>query len=161
MAIWAKIKQLELSQLFVLAKTFLFKPRLILPTYKATKNTVKICNNLFGKAHHKDNKTNAFRHALWNFKIAEASLPQVKQRDKAIAWAEEITNLHERLSPNPTLPQTMDLHNNKIGRQLFLQEISSEEIIKKLQVMMKSAKLVQQAQEISAYQNNLVFIKTM
>ena len=161
MAIWAKIKQLNLKQTFILGKTFLFRPGLLFPTYRATRQTVQICNRLFGKAHHKDNKTNAFRHALWNFLIAEKSLPQLKEKTKAIAWAKEITDLHEKLSPNPELPRTMDLHNNEVGRSLFQQEIASEEIIEKLQEMMKEAQFVDQATEIPNYPERLVYIESL
>ena len=161
MAIWTKIKQLNLKQAFILGKTFLFRPGLLFPTYRATKQTVQICNRLFGKAHHKDNKTNAFRHALWNFFIAEKSLPQLKEKIKAIAWAKEITDLHEKLSPNPELPRTMDLHNNEVGRNLFQQEITSEEIIEKLQEMMKEAQFVDQAAEIRNYPERLVYIESL
>ncbi|MAN28653.1 MAG: hypothetical protein CMH15_09870 [Mesonia sp.] len=159
MAIWAKIKQLNLKQAFILGKTFLFRPGLLFPTYRATKKTVGICNRLFGKAHHKDNETNAFRHALWNFLIAEESLPQLKEKSKAIAWAKEITDLHEKLSPNPALPRAMDLHNNQIGRNLFQQEIPSEEIIEKLREMMKDAKQINQAEQVSNHTNRLVYIE--
>tara|TARA_B100000949_G_C14254357_1_gene439741 strand:+ start:1030 stop:1521 length:492 start_codon:yes stop_codon:yes gene_type:complete len=161
MAIWAKIKQLNLKQTFILGKTFLFRPGLLFPTYRATRQTVQICNRLFGKAHHKDNKTNAFRHALWNFLIAEESLPQLKEKTKAIAWAKEITDLHEKLSPNPELPRTMDLHNNEVGRSLFQQEIASEEIIEKLQEMMKEAQFVDQATEIPNYPERLVYLESL
>lgn len=161
MAIWAKIKQLNLKQTFTLGKTFLFRPGLLFPTYRATRQTVQICNRLFGKAHHKDNKTNAFRHALWNFLIAKKSLPQLKEKTKAIAWAKEITDLHEKLSPNPELPRTMDLHNNEVGRNLFQQEITSEEIIEKLQEMMKEAQFVDQAAEIPNYPERLVYIESL
>ncbi|MBW2961663.1 DUF6973 domain-containing protein [Mesonia aestuariivivens] len=157
MAIWARIKQLDLKQSFILGKTFLFKPGLLLPTYRATKNTVEICNQLFGKAHHQDNKTNAFRHALWNFLIAEASLPQCKEKNKAIAWAKEITDLHEKLSPNPKLPRAMDLHNNKIGRKLFEQGVTSTKIIEKLEAMMNEAQQINSTKEV--IEGKLVFIE--
>ncbi|GGZ43549.1 DUF6973 domain-containing protein [Mesonia mobilis] len=161
MAIWAKIKQLNLKQTFILGKTFLFRPGLLFPTYRATRQTVQICNRLFGKAHHKNNKTNAFRHALWNFLIAEKSFPQLNEKTKAIAWAKEITDLHEKLSPNPELPRTMDLHNNEVGRSLFQQEITSKKIIEKLQEMMKEAQFVNQVAEIPNYPERLVYIESL
>lgn len=159
MAIWTKIKHLNLKQAFILGKTFLFRPGLFFPTYRATKKTIQVCDRLFGKAHHKNNKTNAFRHALWNFMIAEESLPQVKEKNKALAWAKEITDLHEKLSPNPELPQAMDLHNNKVGRTLFQQEITSEDIIEKLREMMKEAKQINQTEQVSKHENRLVYIE--
>jgi len=159
-AVWAKIKQLKVGQVFILAKTFLWRPKLIIPTYRATTKTLQICNNLFGKAHHQDNTTNAFRHALWNFKLVEYCFRENDSVKDSVAWAKEITHLHEMLSPNPALARAMDLHNNEIGRILFQQEIASEEIIETLKKMMKEAKQISHPEEVSVYTNKLVFIET-
>jgi hypothetical protein len=159
MAIWVKIKKLKVKEVFILVKTFLWRPRLIFPTYKATKETVQICNNLFGNTHHKNNKANAFRHALWNFKIAAASFPKLKDKNAAVAWAKEITTLHEQLSPNLALPKAMDLHNNEVGRKLFQQEITSVEIIDKLKQMMEEAKKVTSEEELAELKYKLVYIE--
>ena len=55
----------------------------------------------------------------------------------------------------------MDLHNNEVGRSLFQQEITSEEIIEKLQAMMKEAQFVDQAAEIPNYPERLVYIESL
>ena len=55
----------------------------------------------------------------------------------------------------------MDLHNNEVGRSLFQQEITSEEIIEKLQAMMKEAQFVEQAAEIPNYPERLVYIESL
>ena len=43
-----------------------------------------------------------------------------KDLDSIISWTKEITDWHEDFSPNKELARAMDLHNNFIGRELFL-----------------------------------------
>lgn len=42
-----------------------------------------------------------------------------RDEHKAIHWAKLITDWHEDFSPNDDLARAMDLHNNKMGRNLF------------------------------------------
>lgn len=37
-----------------------------------------ICDDLFDRSHHKSNKANAFRHALWNILICQKNQKQRK-----------------------------------------------------------------------------------
>ncbi|MDB4114171.1 hypothetical protein N9572_01455, partial [Flavobacteriaceae bacterium] len=69
MNLWARIKQLHLGQLIKLSLLFLSRPLYIIPTISATKKTLLICDTLYKQTHHKSNKANAFRHALWNVLI--------------------------------------------------------------------------------------------
>ena len=162
MAIVAGIKSLNFWQFFKLAKVLIFKPLFIIPTFKATRKTVKICNALFGEKHHKNNSTNAFRHALWNFLICEKCFKISKSIEKTSEWTEKITNLHEVLSPNSELAKIMDLHNNRIGRKLFEKNTSNSiDIITLLEEMMENAVHVRSIEEIEAVQNRLVFIEKL
>lgn len=162
MAIVAGIKSLNFWQFFKLAKVLIFKPLFIIPTFKATRKTVKICNALFGAKHHKNNSTNAFRHALWNFIICEKCYKVSNSIEKTILWAEKITSLHEVLSPNRELAKIMDLHNNRIGRGLFEENVSNSiDIITLLNEMMETAMHVRSIEEIEAVQNRLVFIEEL
>ena len=160
MAIVAGIKSLNFWQFFKLAKTLISKPFFIVPTFKATRKTVKICNALFGERHHKNNTTNAFRHALWNFLICEKCYKVSNSIEKTSLWAEKITSLHEVLSPNRELAKIMDLHNNRIGRELFEKNTSNSiNIIELLKEMMENALQVNSISEIENVQNKLVFIE--
>ena len=162
MAIVAGIKSLNFWQFFELAKVLILKPLFIVPTYKATRETVKICNSHFGKKHHKNNSTNAFRHALWNFLICEECYKTSNSVEKASKWAEKITSLHERLSPNREMAKIMDLHNNRIGRELFEKNASKNIlIIELLKEMMDNALQVSSISEIENVQNRLVFIEKL
>lgn len=61
---------------------------------------------------------NAFRHALWSCLImmycCKISSPQ-----KAADWCVKMTDLHEELFPNEPEEKFMDLHNNRVGLNLF------------------------------------------
>ncbi|MFO8147657.1 MAG: hypothetical protein R6U03_09735 [Gillisia sp.] len=158
----AGIKSLNFWQFFELAKVLILKPLFIFPTYKATRETVKICNSHFGKKHHKNNSTNAFRHALWNFLICVKCYKASNSVEKASNWAEKITSLHEVLSPNSELAKIMDLHNNRIGRELFEKNTSNRiSIITVLKEMMENAVQVCSVEEIETVQNRLVFIEKL
>ena len=162
MAIIRRIATLRFRELVILCVIFLKRPLFLLPTYKATNKAVEICNRLYGRLHHEDNRTNAFRHALWNYLICRYCLKIAGSREKSISWSKQITDLHERLSPNEGLARRMDLHNNRIGREMFLQFSGSEEkAISILQQKTKEAVQVTIPAEIEEERENLVFIKKL
>lgn len=158
MEVWTKIKNLNPQEFFILSKIFLLKPQFILPTYRATIKTIRICDKRFGKKHHKNNRTNAYRHALWNFLIAEECYKIGGSVEESLDWSKKITDLHENLSPNKELSRIMDLHNNKIGRQLFEEYHSTEnrDILQVLEEKMNKAKKVDTVEEIEN-EKNMVF----
>ncbi|MFO7718843.1 MAG: hypothetical protein R6W85_00205 [Gillisia sp.] len=145
-----------------MAKILILNPFFIVPTFKATRETIRICNTHFGNKHHKNNSTNAFRHALWNFLICEKCYKLSKSIEKSSRWAEKITSLHELLSPNRELAKIMDLHNNRIGRELFEKNASNRlDIITVLKEMMENAAQVCSVEEIETVQYRLVFIEKL
>ncbi len=77
-----------------------------------------------------------------------------------MSWSKKITDLHERLAPNEDLAKMMDLHNNKIGRELFLNFSGKEmDILTVLQQMTAEAVQVKSPAEIEEEQSILVFIE--
>ena len=72
----------------------------------------------------KDNEADAFRHALWSYKMAKSM---------GYAVAKRITDGHEITTPNPLGSRLMDLYNNEVGRQLAADTsnhgLSDEEVI--------------------------------
>ncbi|GAB2762952.1 hypothetical protein GCM10010465_04980 [Actinomadura fibrosa] len=79
-----------------------------------------------------------------------------------MTWSKKITDLHERLSPNERLAKAMDLHNNRIGRELFFNNsYKKEEIESLLQKMAKEAVQVRNLKEIEESREKLVFIEEM
>lgn len=108
------------------ARFFTRHPLLFGSALIATSTCMAICNAHFGDAHHRNNRANAFRHALWNMLLLRNALKYVQHSEKAYNWAETLTNWHEEANPNPPLAKAMDLHNNRIGRELFRQKFENE-----------------------------------
>ena len=155
-----RIRQLSIKQLWHLSVVFIKQPFLVFPTLKATKKTMKISSDLYGKAHHKNGSANAFRHALWNVLIAKAAFRKFQNTEKSIDWAKKVTDLHEKLAPNSPLETAMDLHNNEMGRQFFKEvlDFSEEEMIDFLQKIAKNSQKVTKTSEIEVFKTDLVFI---
>ncbi len=63
----------------------------------------------------------AFRHALWNALIAKHNGPSFNKVSKAVAWAKEFTDTHEKYGQKSilALETPMDYHNNEFGRDYF------------------------------------------
>lgn len=148
-------------EVYQLSKVSLGQPRFVIPTIQATRQSIKICDDLFGNDHHENNPTNAFRHALWNYLICEACYKVCHSIEISMEWSQKITDLHEELAPNEQRAKAMDLHNNQVGRWLF-KKYSSEEnldITKLLKEEMKKAKKVSKAEEINTQLYQLVYIE--
>ena len=120
MQVWDVIKGVRFRQLKCLL-LFLFKhPFFLIYTVKATFDVLRISQKEFPNTHGFNNKANAFRHALWNIFIAKQCTLFSRKNHKIISWTKEFTDWHEDFSPNEELARVMDLHNNCIGRELFL-----------------------------------------
>ena len=82
---------------------FVRHPFNLILTFLATYQCVKISDEHYGKLHHKNNATNAFRHALWSYLIAKKCSIWRRNKIKVIRWTEKITDWHEEFSPNKPL----------------------------------------------------------
>lgn len=160
MSVWEIVSNLKFRELSTLSLVFLKNPRYFLPTLKATLETIKVCDFKFGEQHHFDNPTNAFRHAYWNYLICEKCIKVTGSIEQVSGWAEKVTDLHEDLSPNEPLAREMDLHNNKIGREIFLNNLQGiSEPVKYFKKMMAEAIKVETLEEINNAGSQLVFIE--
>jgi len=163
MNLWNRIKKLSIKQFFLLVINFVSRPLFFFPTHRATARTLAISKKLFGQKHHKNNSANAFRHALWNVLISLYCFKVSKSVEKSITWAEKITALHEKLAPNSELEMQMDLHNNEMGRILFLklrlEKEKEDAIITILQDKMKTSKKVTNILEIENEKDEFVYIE--
>jgi hypothetical protein len=160
MSFWKLVKGINFKQIIRLGTFLLQHPIFMLATIKATSKTMKIVQEEFPDIHGKDNKANAFRHALWNCLIAFQCAKNEKDIVKVIFWTKKITDWHEDFSPNLALARAMDLHNNYIGRELFQyhKNKKEKEVIRVLQFKLASAVQVNSLSELEMYQKNLVFI---
>ncbi len=141
MNIWPFLKSLSIRDLLRLIALSARNARVLWPTWKATRRSVVISNREFGVLHRQNNPANAFRHALWNFLIARNCQEVYDEEVKLMRWVKEITDLHEEMLPNKPLAKAMDLHNNKVGRSLYLQlkDSDEEEIVKVMKSRMASS----------------------
>lgn len=135
-------------------------PLFVIPTLKATRKTILICNSLYGKKHHQNGRENAFRHAIWNVLICQKTFKISKKEEKSMLWAQKVTDLHEKLAPNPPLEEAMDLHNNNQGRiyYLKLKNASEEEVMRFLEDKTKMAKVISKIEEVDRFTNDLVYL---
>ena len=153
------ILKLKFRELITLTGIFILSPLYLFPTIKATKNTLKNCNVRYGDTHHSNDRTNAYRHALWNLLLCEEIFRLTGSVEKSINWAHKITDLHENLSPNATLEKAMDLHNNRIGRELFRESLSEKmNSTQLLDEKMGEAVLVNTPEEIEKVIEDLVYM---
>ena len=161
MNIWWRIRRLKIGQLIQLSLLFLSEPFLIRPTLQASKRTMAICDKLFGKKHHRSNKENAFRHALWNILICRKTLKKTKNEEKSIIWTQKVTRLYEKVTDNLIIEKEMDLHNNDVGLNLFSSLIDKKEteIISFLQELMKNSQKVTNLEDFATIENTLVHIE--
>ena len=156
------ISKLKFRELIILIRIFILSPLYFLPTLRATKNTLKNCNVRYGDLHHGHNPANAYRHALWNLLLCEEIYILTQSIEKSINWSHKITGLHEELSPNSPPEKAMDLHNNRIGREIFLESISEK--INPTQLLdqkMGNAVRVSSAVDIEKMQKELVYLDSL
>ena len=119
MSPWKLVKALDFKQIISLLGWFLRNPPFMIATVSATFKTYRISQREFPDIHGKLNKANAFRHALWNALIARNCSRFSKNMDSVLNWTKKITDWHEEFAPNDLLAKEMDLHNNRIGREVF------------------------------------------
>ncbi|WP_416445482.1 DUF6973 domain-containing protein [Leeuwenhoekiella sp. A16] len=144
----------------MLIKLFWPKPLYIPLTLKASTRAMSIASDEYGKKHHGNTKANAFRHALWTVLICKAVFWRKQNLQKSRDWAIKVTNFHEKLAPNKPLEREMDLHNNAIGCNLWMENKtrSESEFIALLRQKSAEAKQVKTVEEIKDFKENLVYI---
>ncbi len=115
----------------------------------------------FPETHGKKGQANAYRHAFWNSLISFECKKWSKNTRRILAWTKLITDKHEQLSPNEPLDEQMDLHNNKIGRNLYVASsfTSVDEISKTIKSRMERAVKIKTLEDIKLHPTSLVYIK--
>lgn len=146
------LRDLDTKALWKLLRICLSNMSFIYPTLLATKNCISYTEQEFGDQHHKNNNSNAFRHALWNYLILDYSIQYLNSEKRSLLWAKKITDLHEELFKNSPLEKAMDDHNNAAGRVFYLanRSCSKKENMKSLKYLADSSIAVQNISEIKA-----------
>ncbi len=160
MNVWKFVKLIKAKHVWSLSKLCLWHPLFVLPTILATKECVSLANKHYGKLHHKNNRTNAFRHAVWNYLIAYKCFKWRPDEQKVTAWAKKITDWHEGFSPNSKMAELMDLHNNSVGRAFFLanRELKKDAAIEQLVAMVDHSQKVATPEETVTFKEQMVHI---
>ncbi|MFD0863035.1 DUF6973 domain-containing protein [Sungkyunkwania multivorans] len=160
MNVWGLIKLVKPKHVWSLSKLCVTHPLFVIPTIIATRKCVKLSNEHYGKLHHTNGPANGFRHAVWNYLIARRCARWTKKDEKAVRWAKKVTDWHEDFSPNSELAQMMDVHNNEIGRIIFLQHKDKgiDDVILILKKMTKDSTKVDTVDNIANYKNQMVHI---
>jgi hypothetical protein len=95
-------------------------PIFSLLSFYATVKAFAIAQKKFPESASNNGIGNSFRHALWCcFILMYCS--KVSSPEKALNFCKRITDMHEELFPNKSLETKMDLHNNKIGMDYFME----------------------------------------
>ena len=160
MNLFAVVKRVNFKNILKGISIGLSRPLFILPTIKATKDCIAISTKNYGKLHHKNGPANAFRHAFWNYLIAKRCFNWRRNEQTVLAWAKKVTDWHEDSFPNKQLPKAMDLHNNEVGRFIFLQnaEKSEREIVELLKKMALDSIKIDENSILSEHKNRMVHI---
>ena len=89
-------------------------------SFYATVQAFQLARKYFPKTNSTNGIGNAFRHALWCCLIMMYCC-KISSAKKSLKWCRTMTDLHEELFPNEPLETSMDLLNNKVGMDLFMQ----------------------------------------
>lgn len=158
--IFQTLKSLTVNLTWKMIRALLSKPHLLLPTIWATVQSILYAEKFFHEAHGGRGVANAFRHAVWNLLIAKNSAFYTKKED-AIQWAKFITDMHEECFPNEPFDNLMDLHNNRIGREMYAKLSDSnrttKEMLRALFIKSQSGKGLTDESEFSNYPDEMVY----
>ena len=118
----------------------------------------------FPKTHSNNGIGNAFRHSLWNCLILMYCC-KISSPKKALDYCKKMTDLHEELFPNEPLETKMDLHNNQVGINLFMellpgihrQFFETSFFVEKLMQKTKTAKILEKLED--DFGDELVYLK--
>ena len=114
------LRRLSLAKLMKLFRLTIPHPIFSLLSFYATVQSFVIAKKHFPKSSSTNGIGNAFRHALWCCLIMMYCC-KISSPKKALKWCKKMTDMHEELFPNQPLETKMDLHNNKIGMDLFME----------------------------------------
>ena len=156
------LRRIDLNSFWQLIRLGLRNPFFILPTLNATKECLFVSTKHFGRLHYQNTPANAFRHAFWNYLIAQKCAKWSSNTNKLVNWAKNITDWHENAFRNRKIARKMDLHNNHVGRAIFIKHKKSpmEEVISLFLELAKNSKQITEQSLLKQYQFSLVHLKT-
>lgn len=158
------IRTLSFQKLLRLLKLVVPHPLFAFLGFYATVKSFTLAEKFFPKTSATNGVGNAFRHALWSALIMMYCC-KISSPKKALKFCKEMTDLHEELFPNEPLEKKMDLHNNQVGMNLFMdmlpgihrQFFEKKFIIDRLFEKIKTAKILTNLEE--DHGNHLVYLE--
>lgn len=114
------LRRLTWAKIWLVFRLGISHPLFAFVNLIATVRSFTIAQKYFPQTNSTSGIGNAFRHALWSCLIMMYCC-KISSPKKSAEWCIRMTNLHEELFPNEPLEKYMDLHNNKVGLDLFFE----------------------------------------
>lgn len=114
------LSTLSFRKIITLLRITVPHPLLSLLGFYATIQSFAIAHKNFPETSSANGVGNAFRHALWTCLIMMYCC-KISSPKKSLKFCKRITDMHEELFPNKPLETKMDLHNNQVGMDLFME----------------------------------------
>ena len=161
MTLWKRLSKLSPGTLWKLFLLLAQRPLMIAPTIGATRKTFRVTSQIYGKPQGASGPANAFRHGCWNVLLAARSYAITHDVQASVDWAKRVTDTHEQLIVNPEMDRLMDLHNNEVGRKVFLSNIAKNEsdLIKIVVKMAENAQKWKKNKKIAMPTDQLIFLE--
>lgn len=148
------LRTLSFTKVLKLLRLTVPHPLFSLLAFYATVKSFSLAQQHFPKTNSNSGIGNAYRHALWTCLIMMYCC-KISSPEKSLDFCKRMTDLHEELFPNKPLEKKMDLHNNKVGMNLFMellpgihrQFFETNFFVEKLFVKTKTAKLLTSLEE--------------
>lgn len=113
------LRTLSFPKIVKLLKLTIPHPLFTILSFFATVKSFAIAKQYFPKTNSSNGVGNAFRHSLWTCLIMMYCC-KISSPKKSLDFCKKMTDLHEELFPNKPLETKMDLHNNQVGINLFM-----------------------------------------
>ena len=148
------LRTLSFTKVLKLLRLTVPHPLFSLLAFYATVKSFSLAQQHFPKTNSNSGIGNAYRHALWTCLIMMYCC-KISSPEKSLDFCKRMTDLHEELFPNKPLEKKMDLHNNQVGMDLFMellpgihrQFFETNFFVEKLFVETKTAKLLSSLEE--------------
>ena len=158
------LRSLSFQKMMKLGELVLPHPLFSILSFYATVKSFVLAQKFFPETNSSNGVGNAFRHALWCCFIMMYCC-KISSAEKALKFCKTMTDLHEELFPNEPLETKMDLHNNQVGINLFMellpgihrQFFETSFFVEKLMQKTKTAKILEKLED--DFGDELVYLK--
>ena len=159
------LKTLSFAKIVKLLRLTVPHPLFSILGFYATVKSFAIAQKYFPETNSNNGIGNAFRHALWSCLIMMYCC-KISSPKKSLDFCKRMTDLHEELFPNEPLEKKMDLHNNQVGMDLFMEMLQgihrqffeTNFLVDKILEKTKTAKILENLDD--DFGNDLVYLKT-